>query len=153
MTLKGYIRECEYMRQILIKVACNNMDNYTILSLAKSTTENESQRFFNYIVHLIELSIGEWFTISGEKGYYPLDRNTEILGLTEEGKFFYESFKDDIFWNEAQRRASYLGGVSFQAMANCCNYLREYPETLHTWHPTEQMIKSKGQALSNVDEV
>lgn len=138
------------MRQILIKVACNdNMDNYTILSLAKSIIENETQWGFKRMIYQIEIAIGEWFTISGEKGYYPLDRNTEILGLTEEGKFYYKSFKDDIFWNEAQRRSSYLGGVSLYAMANCCNYLRAHPETLHAWHPTEQMIKSREQALQD----
>lgn len=125
----------KHVRQILIKVNCNTINNYTILSLAKSITENETKEDFCSALYAIDIMIGELLIAPVIKGDYPYDRNTEILGLTEKGKHFYQSFKEDFFWNEVQRRTSILGSASLPVLASCCDYLKKHPNTTNTWYP------------------
>lgn len=81
--------------------------------------------------------LGELLIPAAQQPNYPYGKNTEIIGLTKRGKRLYKSVKDDGLWNEAYRRSEFIGGVSFEVMASCCDYIRNNLSSMNTWHPTK----------------
>lgn len=102
------------------------MDDYTIMRLAYAITntgEDNKDEYFSAL-YAINVMIGELLIPSVQISNYPYDSNTNIIGLTEKGKALYQSVKDDTIWNEVQRRNVTLGGISFESLADCCEYIK-----------------------------